>query len=122
FVNNYPVAVASSSVTPYPLGINIERNKITDAFRGIYVWDVTGFYATANQNEIILKPDNVYNIDQHGIDFATNLSAWNLAGRYSIFSNTLSSTDATHTPVSLVFCDNNLGLHSPSVACNNQSS
>jgi len=121
FVNNYTVAVAPSSATPYPVGINIERNKIVDAFRGIYIWGVTGFYATANQNEITLKPDNVFNIDQHGVDMSANLSSLNVAGRYSIFSNTLSSTNATHTPVSLVFCDNNMGLHSPSVTCNNQS-
>jgi hypothetical protein len=115
----FPLSSAPSSVTPYAVGIVVESNLIDDAYRGIYINGVTGFTTETKTNDITLKNDNLYNLSQHGIDYSNNISALNIQKHFVIRSNSVSAQSTTYSPVSLVFCDNNLGFKSPSVTCNN---
>lgn len=133
FINN-AVNVAAVNAIPWTIapdyttstlnhiGVKIENNTISDARRGIYVENVTGFVTEITENSVALVPDNLFSTSQHGVHLAYFTAGFNKWQHSVIGSNTLSAQTVTNTLSTLVFCGSNPGgPFSPSVSCNELS-
>ncbi len=118
-VNQVTPIISAPSETPTIRSIFIENNKINNPFRGITVNGITAFPVSIKENTIALKTDNVFSLPQKGIELVNTISGGtNSIGQYKINGNTITSNSTNNALATAVFCDNNQGVYSPSVVCN----
>ncbi len=97
----------------------IVSNRIDRTFRGIYFEDFNATPMAISGNSLYIEDDYTTGLPNR-LQFGYGIAATNTWGGLAISANTLeamNSVTGTNT-VSLVYCDNNLGMFSPSVTCN----
>lgn len=97
----------------------IVTNRIDRTFRGIYFEDFNATPMAISGNSLYIEDDFTTGLPGR-MEFGYGIAGVNTWGNLTISANTLQAMSPIvgANTVSLVYCDNNLGMFSPSVTCN----